>query len=205
MFHCHHCLHGFVRQDLLDVHLPFCSSSQGQRISFPEDDHRWLEIKDFGKQVKAPFCIYADFKSITQKTDSTQPNPDKSYTEKYQHHQLCRFSYVIKSVVDDYCMPPVVYRGPDAVDTFLDYLLGEEHVIQLIFDHEVPMIITPEEKAQLRYAIRCHICEEEFGADRVRDHCHPTGKYNECNLQYSYNKGPNAKARIPVILHNLRL
>lgn len=26
-------------------------------------------------------------------------------------------------------------------------------------------------------ATHCHICEEELGTDRVRDHCHLTGKY----------------------------
>ncbi|CAB4041763.1 Gastrula zinc finger [Paramuricea clavata] len=47
------------------------------------------------------------------------------------------------------------------------------------------------------------ICGFELGADRVRDHCHLTGKYrgaahNECNLNYSFT------GRIPVILHSLR-
>ena len=46
-------------------------------------------------------------------------------------------------------------------------------------------------------------CGFELGDDRVRDHCHLTGKFrgaahNECNLNYSFTR------RIPVILHNLR-
>ncbi len=41
-----------------------------------------------------------------------------------------------------------------------------------------------------------------MGADRVRDHCHLTGKFrvaahNDCNLNYNFT------GRIPVILHNL--
>ena len=105
-------------------------------------------FKDYKKQLKVPFVIYADFESITTKINSTTPNPASSYTEKYQHHEPCGFSYVIVSEVKEYCMPPVVYRGPDAVDKFLESLLGEEQVIQYILDQEVPMIITPEQEEE---------------------------------------------------------
>ncbi|XP_028408129.1 uncharacterized protein LOC114530722 [Dendronephthya gigantea] len=45
--------------------------------------------------LKVPFVIYADFESLTAKIDSTPPNPEKSSTEKYQHHQPCGFSYIV--------------------------------------------------------------------------------------------------------------
>ena len=65
------------------------------------------------------------------------------------------------------------------------------------------MRIENEEEQMFQNAINCHICGFELGADRVRDHCHLTGKYrgaahNECNLNYCFT------GRIPVILHNLR-
>ena len=48
----------------------------------------------------------------------------------------------------------------------------------------------------------CHICEGGLNKDRVRDHCHLSGKYrgathNECNPNYQIPKF------IPVYLHNL--
>ena len=47
----------------------------------------------------------------------------------------------------------------------------------------------------------CHICKKEFIDDKVKDHCHYTGKYrgaahNTCNLRYKIPKN------IPVIFHN---
>ena len=47
----------------------------------------------------------------------------------------------------------------------------------------------------------CYICKKEFIDDKVRDHCHYTGKYrgaahNTCNLKYKIPKN------IPVIFHN---
>ena len=48
----------------------------------------------------------------------------------------------------------------------------------------------------------CHICSEELGKDRVRDHCHLSGKfrgadYEICNLKYKVPKF------FPVVFHNL--
>ena len=39
----------------------------------------------------------------------------------------------------------------------------------------------------------CHICDEELGEDRVRDHCHLSGKFRGaahevCNLKYKVLK-----------------
>ena len=50
--------------------------------------------------------------------------------------------------------------------------------------------------------IICHICNEELGKDRVRDHCHPTCKFKGaahegCNLKYKIPKF------LPVVFHNL--
>ena len=47
-----------------------------------------------------------------------------------------------------------------------------------------------------------HICNEELGKDRVRDHCHLTGKFSGaahevCNLKYRVPKF------FPVVFHNL--
>ena len=48
----------------------------------------------------------------------------------------------------------------------------------------------------------CHICNEELGEDRVRDHCQLSGKFRGaghevCNLKY------NVPTFFPVVLHNL--
>ena len=48
----------------------------------------------------------------------------------------------------------------------------------------------------------CHICNKELGEDRVRDHCHLTGKFRGaahevCNINYKIPKF------FPVVFHNL--
>ena len=71
--------------------------------------------------------------------------------------------------------------------------------------------LTNEEKESYENQKICHICEKEFCTDKnnkefkkmqkVRDHCHYTGKYrgaahNNCNLRYKIPK------EIPVVFHN---
>ncbi len=86
MYYCRYCLHGFIREDLLQDHQPNCSQHGPQRIQLPDEENASLYFKDYYKQLKVPFAIYADFESLTTEIDLTQPNPQKSFTEKYQHH-----------------------------------------------------------------------------------------------------------------------
>jgi hypothetical protein len=64
------------------------------------------------------------------------------------------------------------------------------------------MIFGKQEQALFDSATACHICEGELKDDRVRDHCHLTGKFRGaahkiCNLKYRVPKF------FPVLLHNL--
>ena len=61
--------------------------------------------------------------------------------------------------------------------------------------------LTKEEEDNYNKENICHICKKEFNNDKVRDHCHFTGKqrgaaHNTCNLRCKIPKN------IPVIFHN---
>ena len=75
------------------------------------------------------------------------------------------------------CKPPVVYRGENAVDKFLRCLEEEQQYIQEKFSFVEPIRISNAEEGDFRNATDCHICGFELGYDRVRDHCHLTGKF----------------------------
>ena len=64
------------------------------------------------------------------------------------------------------------------------------------------MIMTMHDKLVYDNFTLCHICNEELGNDRVRDHCHLFGKFkgaahDGCNLKYKVPK------LFPVVFHNL--
>ena len=102
----------------------------------------FLQFKDFHKQLKVPFVIYADFESLTTKIRSASPDPRKSSTYKFQKHQACDFVHVT------YCKPPVLYRGVDAVDIFLEALQQEEERIHTLVKEIVPMQLSPSEEQE---------------------------------------------------------
>ena len=62
-----------------------------------------------------------------------------------------------------------------------------------------------EEEEQFRSSNNCWICEKLIvdGDEKVRDHCHVTGKFRgaahwSCNINFQTTK------KFPVIFHNLR-
>ena len=203
--YCLNCFNGFNKPESLDKHKEYCSNYNCVKINMPPPN-TFLKFKNFLNSEKAPFSIYADFESIIKPMDNCNPDPNKSYTKKYQKHEPVSFSYYIKSFNES------VYESrlkgyikekpeaPDAIDIFIKWL--EEDVKEIANIKVMEMIITKEEEKEFNEASDCWICGEALGDDRVRDHCHYTGRYrgashNICNLKYSK---PN---NIPVYFHNL--
>jgi hypothetical protein len=115
----------------------------------------------------------------------------------------CGFAYKVVGLKSDHSNQPVVYRGVDATDRFVEYMVMEQEEIEQKFKHCEPMIMTGSDWQSLKKATHCHICNKKLNQDRVRDHCHVTGKFsdaahNDCNINYKFT------GRIPVIFHNLR-
>ena len=77
-----------------------------------------------------------------------------------------------------------------------------DHATKIInFKKKIMTPLTKEEEDNYNKENICYICKKEFNNDKVRDHCHFTGKYrgaahNMCNLRYKIPKN------IPVIFHN---
>ena len=68
----------------------------------------------------------------------------------------------------------------------------------------VPIIMTEEDEDNCLNATHCGICDHEIGNDRVRDHCHMTGKYRCCAHSKCTLHVNNKDFKIPVFLHNIQ-
>ena len=90
-----------------------------------------ITSKNSSKSMRVPFVIYADFEPITEKIDSCAPNPEKSYTEKYQKHQ--GFCYYVKCENGENDKEPVAYRGEDCVQKFCQKIEEEVREIHDIY------------------------------------------------------------------------
>ena len=204
-YFCLNCFNGFKAPDSLNKHKEYCYNNECVKIMMPPPG-TYLKFKNFRYSEKAPFAIYADFESLIKNMDSCDPDPNKSYTKKYQKHEPISFSYYIKSFNESVYESRV--RGyiktkpedPDAMDVFIKWL--EDDVKDIANIKPKKMVFTEKDKKQFIKASYCWICGEQLGNDRVRDHCHYTGRYrgpahNSCNLKY---RKPES---VSVFFHNL--
>ena len=204
-YFCLNCFNSFKNENKLEEHKDYCYENESVKILMPQQG-TFLRFKNFLHSEKAPFAIYADFESLIKPMDNCDPDPNKSYTKKYQKHEPTSFSYYISSSIDG-VFKPILRKytktkpeDADAMDVFIKWL--EEDVKAIANIEGKKMIFTKEDKKQFNKASDCWICGEYLGNDRVRDHCHYTGRYrgpahNSCNLKYRKPKN------ISVFFHNL--
>ena len=213
-YFCLNCFNNFKSPDSLDKHKEYCYNNECVKISMPPPN-TFLRFKNFRYSEKAPFAIYADFESLIKPMDNCDPDPNRSYTKKYQKHEPISFCYYIECFNNTLCKEifnddtkrkqlksyiKTKPEDPDAIDVFIKWL--EDDVKFLANIKEKKMVFTKEDEKQFNMASDCWICGEELGNDRVRDHCHYTGCYrgaahNSCNLKY---RKPES---VPVFFHNL--
>ena len=202
---CLNCFNSFNSPETLETHKEYCYENESVKTLMPRPG-TYLRFKNFLHSEKAPFAVYADFESLIKPMDNCNPDPNKSYTKKYQKHEPISFSYYINSSIDG-VFKPVLRKytktkpeDADAMDVFIKWL--EEDVKAIANIEEKEIIFTEEDRKQFNKASDCWICGEYLGNDRVRDHCHFTGRYrgpahNSCNLKYRKPKN------ISVFFHNL--
>ena len=202
---CLNCFNSFNSPETLETHKEYCYENESVKILMPPPG-TYLRFKNFHHSEKAPFAIYADFECLNKPMDNCDPNPNKSYTKKIQKHEPISFSYYINSSIDGVFKPilrkytKTKEKDMDAIDIFIKWLEDDVKAIANIKPKE--MIFTKEDEKHFNKASDCWICGEYLGNDRVRDHCHFTGRYrgpahNSCNLEYRKPKS------VSVFFHNL--
>ncbi|XP_075162933.1 uncharacterized protein LOC142235565 [Haematobia irritans] len=194
---CNSCLQHFVQEITLIAHKRNCGSIV---CSLPQGDKAMVTFKNFERQMKVPFVVYADFEC------ALEPIVDElnfSNTKRIKKHIPYAFSYLIQCNFDNNLNRFRLYTGEDAPKKFIENIMLDcKDIYHKYLRIVVPMTnLTPEENEDFDRSIYCHICEQEIGEDKVQDHCHLTGKYrgaahSNCNLQY---KIPHF---IPIFFHN---
>ena len=207
---CYRCLNPFWTHKSLEKHWEYCRNHEAVKINMPEKG-TMLRFKHHERSDRVPFIIYADTEALIKEMHNCDPNPQNSYTKKYQKHKPISFSYYIRSFDDNvYESKLRKYTGEDAMEKFVQLI--EEDVKEIANIPDVEMIFGPDELNQFNNATKCWICKGEFDDtadekgykknEKVKDHCHYTGRFrgaahNSCNLKYKKPKF------IPVVFHNL--
>ena len=211
---CLRCLQPFYSEDCLEAHKGDCLIVNGtQKIVMPNEGSR-VQFHNYQNRLPVAFIVYADFESITRKIDSCSPPGHKSYTQAYQKHEACGFSYKVVCHYDKkYSKPEVLYRGENVVQKFYQNLTEEVKYCQKIITERAKrrLVMSASEEKDFRNAKKCWICQRQYKPDEgenipVRDHCHITGKYRgsahkKCNFRLQISA---EKIKIPVVFHNLK-
>ena len=203
---CKRCFSHFTKPELLEKHIKYCYNNKSSIVKMPPKDS-YLYFKNYYKQLPIPFVAYADFECFTTSMSSCCPNPNNSYNFNYQKHEPSGFCFYVKGSVGKRIKPILFTKkceSDNVAKIFVDKIVETTKAIyEDFYKKPKQMIITAAVQKDFNNAVKCHICGFELGKDRVRDHCHFTGKYrgaahNQCNLLC---KKPKV---LPVIFHNLQ-
>ena len=200
-FYCLNCFQSYTTEKKLRKHEKVCENHDFCHLKMPDEDNKILKYVSGEKSLKVPFIIYADLECLFKKINTFQNNPDKSYTEKKATHRPSGSSLVTCCSFDKSKNEQKYYRGKDCMKIFCKDL--KDQAMKIInYEKKEMMPLTDKEKESYENQKICHICKKEFNNDnKVRDHCHYTGKYrgaahNKCNLNYKISK------EILVVFHN---
>ena len=205
---CLNCFHPYTTEQKLRKHERICENHDFWNLK-PDEDNKILKYFPGEKSLRVPFIIYADLECLLIKINTCSNDPDKSHTEKKATHRPSGYSLVTCCSFDK-SKTEQKYRGKDCMKMFCKDL--KDQALKIINYEKKEMIpLTDEEKESYENQKICHICRKEFCTDKnnkefkklqkIRDHCHYTGKYrgaahNNCNLNYKISK------QIPIVFHN---
>ena len=204
---CKRCFTHFTKEELLIEHIRYCSSNETVAVKLPPKNTK-LCFNNYHKQLPIPFVIYADFECFTKPMSSCCPNPENSYSYNYQKHEPSGFCLYIKGIDPNISFKPILYTKTNSTDDIPAIFVSKlakvtNKIYNNFYCRSIPLKLTPSEQDSFDKAEICHICKKELLTDKVRDHCHFTGKYREAT-----HNSCNLKCRkpmiLPVIFHNLQ-
>ena len=199
-FICRRCLSSYTSENMLIKHKPKCENNDITTIRTSNESH--LQWKKHFHKNPLYFRIYADFEADNEKDNSSIGNKT---TNLYKQNPVLN-GYHIVSELDDvlksgYHKSPLGYNN---VDWFVDEIIKLENKMAFYFKNtKKDIIMTEENEEDYRNDNICTFCEKFIESDKVRDHCHLTGKYrgpahNKCNINVTQNQNNF----IPFIFHN---
>lgn len=193
IFLCEDCMIFFDNKLKLEAHV--CS---GVATILPNQGTR-IQFEHYERMQDMPFVLYADFESLLE---PVEPNSETSCTTITQKHVPAAFAYYVVCSYDSSLNKYVSYRGPDCVNKFFDNLLSDITVIYNILHSSIPMFLTDKDRTNFAQAKNCYLCNKILFDDKVKDHCHLTGRYrgaahSYCNIKYCLPKF------VPIFFHNL--
>ena len=185
---------------MLIKHKTKCDNNNITTIRTSNESHLYWK-KHFHKNPLY-FRIYADFEADNEKDNSVLGNKTTNIYKQNPvlngYHIVSELEEVLKS---SYHKSPL---GSNNVDWFVDEVIRLENKMAFYFKNtKKDIIMTEENEEDFKNDNICRFCEKNIESDKVRDHCHLTGKYrgpahSKCNI----NNTQKQSNFIPFLFHN---
>ena len=160
-FYCLNCFNSYTSKNKLKEHQEICNNQDSCRIEMPEWVKKISKHNPGEKSLKAPFTICLDLEFTLKKLQSSQNNPEKSYTEKKAIHEPSGWSIFTRCSFDKKENKLNYYRGKDCIEKLCKDL--KENATKIIDHEEKEMIQLTHEENNFYYEQEvCHICKEKF-------------------------------------------
>ena len=150
------------------------------------------------------FRIYADFEADNEKDNTCIGNKTTNIYKQNPvlngYHIVFELENVLKG--DSY-KSPLVYEN---VDWFVNEVIKLENKMGFYFKNTKKDIVMTDNEEDFRNNNICRFCEKFIEADKVRDHCHLTGKYRgPSHSKGDINVTQKQSNFIPFIFHNFSI
>ena len=197
---CRRCFNSYTSENMLIKHKPICENNDNTTIKTSTESH--LHWKKHFHKNPLYFRIYADFEADNEKDNSIIGNKT---TNIYKQNPVLNGYHIVSELEDvlksDYYKSILGYIN---VDWFVDDVMKLENKMAFYFKNtKKDIIMTDEEEEDYRNNNVCRFCEKFYESEKVRYHCHLTGKYrgsahSKCNINVTQKQS----IFIPFIFHN---
>ena len=185
---CQYCLCYFVKKERYDLHVELCVKG-GHQYEFPHKEAAQLNFSNYSNIVPVSFVMYCNLEAMI--TKEVKVNRGKIQT-KSVHVPVAVGAITVCRPKKEFGSQPMIYTGADCIDVLLQFIQSEvSRVSNILKNVCVPCVMRPEDKYMHKHAKHCFMCCKKFSnfhhLDKVRDHCHLSGKFrytlcSTCNL-----------------------
>ena len=186
------CLQQFTTEEILSNHKKQCLLTNGcQAVNY---ESGMIKFTNHNKQIPILIKIYADTKCFLKRVSSYKGE----HTIKYQENIPNPIGAKWVCIDDKFTLPPITFKGKDCINKIITWVLDKQKLTRQITKQcfNKRLIMTNEDEEIYNNSHICWICKQELNMDKVRDHCHVTGKFrgaahNKCNKFKTSKKTTN--------------
>lgn len=212
--HCLNCLSSFSTIDRLKEHQLTCLNNEVQKIEFPPPGKK-LKFENHLNAFGHEFIGFADFEACL--TPFNRENHTNCLNcQELGDISLCKHKTQVLNDQEPVCYSlifvdrdkNVVFQRSEIAENVMPLFFkaledAQELLLPQLQAAKSQMVWTAENEKQFRSAQKCHICNEPFEKprDKVRDHCHRTGKWMG-PAHWRCNVDRRVKTHLLCFMHN---